>query len=224
MTEEAECPICGTVAPAFESGGQPEKPRPDCRCPTCGSLERHRALWLFLRARTTAFTEPTRMLHFAPEASIGPRLRVLPNIDYLSADLDPTKAMVTMDITAIDAPDASFDLVWASHVLEHVPDDRAAMRELWRVLRPGGVAVVAVPMWGQLTREDVIDDPDDRARAYGQSDHVRMYGRDGVFEERMRSVGFEVALDSLITDLGGPLKRRYRVRDREPLHHCTKPT
>ncbi len=225
MTEdwpEAECPICGTVAPAFEAGGHPERPRPDCQCPTCGSLERHRGFWLFYRERTTLFTEDVRLLHIGPEACLERAFRTMPNVDYLSGDLDHSKAMMQLDLTKVDLPDSSFDFVHASHVLEHIPDDVAAMRELRRILRPGGTALLAVPMWGDETREDLsITDPDERRRLYGQVDHVRMYGRDGTFESRLRTAGFDVVSDPIVTDMKPALRRRFRVRGREPIFRCT---
>jgi SAM-dependent methyltransferase len=218
---EAECPICGLVVDVFQPGGHPDRPRPDCRCPQCGSLERHRALWLFLRDRTPLLAEPTRMLHVAPDVSLRGPLRAMPNVDYVSADLDGAKADLQMDLTEIALPDDSFDLILASHVLEHIPDDVAAMRQLRRILRPGGIAILAVPYWGETTREDLsITDPDERRRLYGQSDHVRMYGRDGLFEERLRSVGFEVSVDRL-EGMERPMRRRYRVRGMEPIFACT---
>jgi SAM-dependent methyltransferase len=220
--DQAECPVCGTVADAFDPGGHPERPRPDCRCPTCGSLERHRIQWLFLREHTGLFTEPTRLLHVAPEGSMGVRIRAMRNVDYLSADLDPSKAMVKMDLTDIDMPDDSFDMILASHVLEHIPDDAAAMREMRRVLRKGGKAVLAVPMWGPATREDLsITDPAERRRLYGQDDHVRMYGYDRVFESRLEAAGFDVTVSQMIVDMDPALRRRYRVSKNEPVHCCT---
>jgi SAM-dependent methyltransferase len=224
MTEavpEAECPICSLIVDAFDPGGHVEHPRPDSACPQCGSLERHRAIWLALRDHTPLFDEPTRMLHVAPDRALAPRLRALPHVDYLSADLDGARGDVEMDITCIELPDDSFDLILASHVLEHIPDDVAAMRELRRVLRPGGVAILAVPYRGDETQEDLsITDPDERRRRYGQHDHVRQYGRDGVFLDRLRSAGFEVSVDRL-ERFEGASKRRYRVRSMEPVFLCS---
>ena len=111
--------------------------------------------------------------------------------DYLSIDLDGRKAMAAMDLTALRLPDASFSLVYASHVLEHVPDDAAAIAEMRRVLAPGGLAVVQVPVRGDVTDEDLtITDPGERLRRFDQHDHVRVYGFDVV--RRLEGEGFVV--------------------------------
>lgn len=131
------------------------------------------------------------MLHIAPEPALARRLMHLDNVDYLSADLFDPKAMVKMDITQIDYPDHSFDLIYCSHVLEHVSDDRKALGEFWRVLKPGGKAIILVPILGQVTFEDAsITDPVERERVYGQHDHVRSYGLD--FASRLEGSGFQV--------------------------------
>lgn len=218
---EAECPICGAIARTFGPGGHPDRRRPDCRCQGCGSLERHRGLWLHLRDRTAIVTDAIRMLHVAPDKPLAARFRLLPDLVYVTGDLDPSKGDIQLDLTAMALPDDAFDLILVSHVLEHIPDDLAAMRELRRVLSPRGVAIRAVPMWGDSTREDLtITDPAERRRLYGQPDHVRMYGRDGVFEARLQSAGFAVTVDRL-ERFDRQTKRRYRIRSSEPIIACT---
>lgn len=129
------------------------------------------------------------MLHVAPEGALS-RL-FSPDFDYVSIDLDGSQAMMAMDITALIFDDESFDVVICNHVLEHVPDDRRAMDELYRVMKRGGWGSLQVPMIGDITQEDLsITDPAERSRLYGQDDHVRQYGRD--FLERLREAGFEV--------------------------------
>jgi SAM-dependent methyltransferase len=219
----AECPICGTTVDTFLPFGA-RTPAPDRKCPTCGSLERHRMLWLYFAERTNLFQEPLRMLHIAPESCLAPRLQEHDNIDYLSADIESPAAMVKMDITDIHFPADSFDVIYASHVLEHIPDDRLAMRELNRVLRAGGWAILQVPIWGDTTREDpTVTDPKERERLFGQFDHVRMYGNDGVYAERLRGAGFEVNVDNFVLDLGPERARRYRLSLNEDIYHCSKP-
>ena len=183
------CPICGGNA-AFRAFGTP--PRPAALCPGCTSLERHRSLWLFLKRYTDFFASSgLRMLHFAPEVCLEQHFRKLLGAGYVTADLLDPRADVRADITALQFADASFDVVYCSHVLEHVPDDRKAMRELHRVLKRDGVAIVVVPLRGATTDEDLsITDPDERTRRYGQSDHVRYYGMD--IMDRLRDAGFDV--------------------------------
>jgi hypothetical protein len=221
-TDPAECPVCGTVVDGFLPFGM-VRAQPERRCPDCGSLERHRLVWLYFKSKTNLFTDPVRMLHIAPEAFVQKRLKAFANIDYLSADLESPTAMVKMDITDIQYPDDSFDVVFASHVLEHIPDDVQAMRELCRVLRPDGWAVLQVPMWGPRTKEDpTVTDPAERAKLFGQDDHVRMYGHDGEYERRLRRAGFDVTVERVTVELGAELTRRYRLLDNEDVYLCRK--
>jgi SAM-dependent methyltransferase len=159
----------------------------------CESLERHRLHWVYLRERTDLLDgRPRRLLHVAPEAVLERKLRGLPGVRYVSADLADPHAMLRLDVMRLAFADAAFDAVLCSHVLEHVADDRAAMRELRRVLRPGGLALLAVPpIRAERTAEDPSEaDPAERRRRFGHPDHVRRYGRD--YADRLREAGFEV--------------------------------
>ena len=133
------CPICGTYERAFRTFGL--VPRPNALCPVCGSLERHRMAWVFFQQATALFDgRAKKMLHVVPEACLAKRLSSVRGLDYLSADLNSPTAMIDMDITDIQYPENSFDAIFCSHVLEHVLDDRKAMREFRRVLKPRGWA------------------------------------------------------------------------------------
>ncbi len=221
MVDPAECPVCGAVVDGFSPFGM-VRVQPDRRCPECGSLERHRLVWLYFQRKTHLFSEPVQMLHIAPEAFLEERFRAMENIDYLSADIALPHVMVKMDITDIQYPDDSFDIIFASHVLEHIPDDVQAMRELRRVLRPTGWAVLQVPMWGPKTKEDpAVTDPEERAKLFGQDDHVRMYGHDGEYHRRLLEAGFEVEVDQYVTELGPDLAHRYRLME-EDIYLCRK--
>lgn len=184
------CPVCGWRFDAFA----PAWNREGATCWRCGAHERHRALWLFLtRARPELLDGARRLLHFAPEDWFARRLGRRPGLAYVTADLDPEKGQLQLDLTGLDLPDASFDAILCSHVLEHIPDDRRAMAELHRVLDPGGWCVVMVPidLERETTYEDFsITDPAERARAFWQEDHVRVYARD--IEERLTGAGFRV--------------------------------
>ena len=187
------CVVCESDSEAFDGYGL--KPREDALCPHCGSLERHRLLLCYLRTRTPLFDgKPRRFLHIAPEISLGRIFAAACGTGYLSADLNNTAAMERMDITDIRHADDSFDVICCSHVLEHVPDDRKAMRELCRVLHPSGFAILNVPVTskGDTFEDPTIVDPADRQRVYGHFDHVRNYGRDYSF--RLAESGFDVTV------------------------------
>jgi len=179
-----ECMCCGSTFRRFASAGRPR--RPDAECPRCGARERHRLLTLELSRRPEI---QGRVLHFAPEAATDGVIRGIAT-EYLSADIEET-ADLEADITALPFSDDRWDVIVCSHVLEHVPDDTSAMRELRRVLAPGGWAIVVVPrVLGNETDEDpTVTDAAERLRRFGQEDHVRMYGDD--LEKRLHEAGFD---------------------------------
>jgi SAM-dependent methyltransferase len=182
------CPACGTRAARFAPYGVTR--RPDAQCPGCGSLERHRALWLYLREQTDLLARPVRVLAVAPDAYLDEQAQRLP-WDYLSIDLVPGRAMREMDVTRLDLPRGDRDLVIAYHVLEHVIPDGAAMNEIRRVLRADGQALIEVPLEGEETDEELAEAPPaERAQRYGQPDHVRLYGR-ADFKRRLVRAGLE---------------------------------
>ncbi len=202
-----ECPLCGahlkTLWPRGLShpvltkydiigGGYREQ----ASCPVCGSTERERLVWLYLTHRTELGRRPLRLLHVAPEPQLSLRLQKLPGLDYLSADLYDDAVMVKMDITDIDYPDARFDAIICNHVLEHVPEDERAMRELHRALAPGGWAILQIPVSSQIQtsiEDPTIVSPQARERAFGQEDHVRIYAR-ADYIARLGAAGFRVEL------------------------------
>jgi SAM-dependent methyltransferase len=157
-------------------------------CPRCRSHPRHRAIALLV---DRGDLPGRRLLHFAPEPLLDPVFARRPGVERVTADLH-APADLRLDISDMDLPDASFDLILCSHVLEHVPDDLAAMRELRRVLSGGGLALVLVPYrHGVTTFEDPsITAPLDRTVAFGQQDHVRIYGND--LPDRLSEAGFDV--------------------------------
>lgn len=198
--------------------------RKNARCPRCLSMERHRLLWLYLHNRTRIFSEQTHLLHVAPEPILQKRFRSSPNINYTTADLNSPLASVRIDLTMIPCRDESFDTILCSHVLEHIEDDRAAMRELYRVLRPGGWAILQVPLEAEreVTYEDFsITSPEGRFRHFNQSDHVRIYGRD--YKDRLEAVSFIVTVDDYVKTLGQQKIQTYCLDPNEGIYLCTKP-
>jgi SAM-dependent methyltransferase len=166
-------------------------------------------------------------LHVAPEAVIADRLREAVR-RYTSIDIEPGRAEVQADLTALPFADEEFDLILCSHVLEHVGDDRAAMREMRRVLRPGGLAVIQTPVnYDQVgTYEDPSEtDPGERLRKFSQSDHVRVFGPD--LRERLIDAGFEVEIADAAR-LGDADEARYGLWPnaaplRNDLYACKRP-
>ena len=186
------CPLCGWSGPEFLPQGRGA--RANARCQGCNSMERHRALYLYLRDHTRVLEGPTRLLHFAPENALRAVFEAEPAIEYVTTDLEMEGVSVRMDICELLFRDGVFDCVICSHVLEHVPDDHRAMSEVLRVLKPDGLALIMVPILGTpdgKTYEDpAIVTPEERERAFGQRDHVRIYGED--FPDRLRDAGFDV--------------------------------
>jgi SAM-dependent methyltransferase len=177
---------------------------------------------MYFQQKTELFRgHSKRMLHVAPENCFEPRLKRRLGANYLTADLHK-EAMIQMDIANIQFPDQSFDVVYCSHVLEHVPDDRKAMREFYRVLKNDGWAILLVPITAEKTFEDPsVDKPEDRLRLFGQSDHVRRYGRDYV--DRLREAGFHVNVAD-VSDLFGEREAiRMGLTDASgEIYFCTK--
>lgn len=133
--------------------------------------------------------------------------------DYLTADLESPLAKVRFDVQQIPFPDGSFDVVFCNHVLEHVPDDRAAMREIHRVMRRGGWGVLMVPVDENRERtfeDDTITDPAERTRVFGQYDHRRVYGRD--YADRLREAGFGVEEVDHFAALSPGERRKFALR------------
>lgn len=170
---------------------------------------------------TDLLAGPKRLLQFAPEPCLLDRLKQVPGLDLTTGDIASELADVKLDIQALPFEDSSFDCILCSHVLEHIPDDRLAMRELRRVLRPGGWALVNVPVKGEVTFEDPdIVSPEDRTRHFGQWDHLRFYGRD--IEGRLKEAGFEVRAERFADRFEPALRTHLRLAG-ELLFTCTRP-
>jgi len=223
--DTVHCPICERGAIAYLPSGSP--PRPHVLCPFCGSRERARMTWLFLKERKL-LRPGLRILHVAPESCLRERLQAIQNVEYIAGDKHEPgytypNGTIDLDITKIQFPADRFDLILCSHVLEHVPDDVAAMRELHRVLAPGGTAILMVPveMRNAVTEEDLsITDPKERLRLYGQFDHVRLYGRDYI--ERLKRASFAVIEDTMTERMTPEAVFRAGLLRSEVVHAGTK--
>ena len=193
------CPICGSQYRKFMPYGYVTS-REDALCPRCLALERHRMIWLWITRYTTLLQEHPRLLHVAPEVSLMRHFRRLYGTsgNYITADLESPLADMHFDIQHIPLEDSSVDVVICNHLLEHVADDRLALREIHRVLRPGGWGIMLVPedrSRATTFEDDSITDPKRRTELFGQYDHRRVYGRD--YDRRLEDAGFSVKRHSV---------------------------
>jgi SAM-dependent methyltransferase len=216
------CPVCGSrlrtfvplVEPGYISLGNK-------RCPICKSLERHRWVWRYLNEKTNLMDgRQKKMLHIAPERELSGLFQRIPGLEYLSGDLAPGWAMEQMDITDIHYPDQTFDVIYCSHVLEHVPEDRKAIAEFYRVLKPGGWALIIVPINRERTYEDLsVTGPEERRKIFGHPEHVRHCGQD--YAGRLRSSGFHVTTEKPSDYFDQKQFKKYGLKE-EPLFFCEK--
>lgn len=184
-------PIDGSSYRKFLPYGY-QKIRENALCPGTLSLERHRLLWLFLERETKFFEKPSKVLHIAPEQPLYKKFKQFKHWEYKTCDLNSPLAEIKADICNLPFENNSYDLVLCNHVLEHVLNDKLAIRELFRVLKKGGVLIAQVPL--DLNRKMTFEDPSiidkaERKKVFGQYDHVRIYGKD--YFDLLDSAGFE---------------------------------
>jgi len=169
--------------------------------PSNGARNRQRLVWLYLQNETDIFKSPTKLLHVAPELPYMEVFRKLPDLTYVPGDkmvegYDNQSGIQNIDLTSLPFPDNDFDYIICNHVLEHIPNDKLAMREMYRVLKNQGAAIITIPIKESL--KETLEDPNaispkERERLYGQWDHVRHYGLD--VKDRLESVGFSVEMN-----------------------------
>lgn len=223
------CPLCDSKYKMFAPFGLNN--RDNARCMNCGSLERHRLLWLYLNDKTDLFSgKPVKLLHFAPERKLYNVFSENPNIDYFPCDLNPeeynyegTTKVIKADITDIPFNSESFDVILCNHVLEHIPNDNKAMVELERVLKNDGWGILQVPI--DYNREKTFEDssittPKEKEEAYGHFDHERWYGKD--YKNKLINVGFTVHEHDYVGELGPIDMKKYGLMQDEFVYYCTK--
>ena len=166
--------------------------------------------------------QPWSVLHFSPAKALAPNMRALAKLSYTTTDYETPHEDRQYDITNIPEPDAHFDLVLCYHVLEHIPDDRKAMAELYRITKPGGLVLAQVPHREVPTDEDPsISDPAIRLERFGQDDHVRWYNRED-FVDRLSEAGFEVEQLNYAQQLSEEVQTRNVLRSEEIIFVCRK--
>ncbi len=219
------CPIINRSYRKFLPYGR-INPRDNALCPDSLSLERHRLIWLFLHDRTDFFERPMQFLHIAPEQCFMRPFQKMHGDGYITADIESPLAKVKMDIHDIPFGANTFDAVMCNHVLEHVDDDIQAMKEVLRVLKPGGWAIMQVPFFSPVPEktwgDPSITDPAEREKVFGQDDHVRRYGKD--YADRLRQAGFEVTEEHYAEELGEEAIKKYALPPREVIYFMRKPT
>ena len=216
-------PIDGRSYRKFLPYGYGGRLRENALSPGTNSLERHRLLYLYLQRYTDFFEAPLSVLHIAPEQCFHQRFKAQKNLNVLTADIESPLADMHFDLHQIPLEDNRFDVVFCNHVLEHVTDDAQCLRELYRVMKPGGWGIFQVP-WVpgiKVTDEDPsITDPAERERRFLQYDHVRLYGAD--YPERLTAAGFQVEKVELFKTLPKAEVERFRLPADEPLYVCRK--
>lgn len=200
-----------------------ENQRQNVLAPGTLSLERHRLLWLYLKNETNLLTEPQKLLHFAPEQAFYKRFKNMKHLNYTTTDLNSPLASVKADICNLPFKDNSFNFILCNHVLEHIPDDTKAMKEIFRVLKPNGTAILQIPQ--DLNRETTfednsITDPKERALIFGQYDHLRVYGKD--YFNKLRSIGFTVNEVDYTKNFSESEIEKYRLAKGEIIPVCKK--
>jgi SAM-dependent methyltransferase len=217
------CPCCGWRVRDFTKGNALLKKRPLSYCPRCNSKARHRRIWLFLQQNTNLFNDQLSLFEVSPKYSFSRRFTQMVNISYVAADLyDRPHISFRMDLVEASLKSERFDAVLCVHVLEEIMDDRRAMEELFRILKPGGWAVISVPTrMDQVTYEDpTITAPKERKRAFGEPDHVRIYGYD--LKDKLEACGFNVQVD-LADTVPLQTREKYGLRGIENIFYCIKP-
>lgn len=179
---------------------------------------------MYLEPRLSSGRDEWRVLDIAPWYSFGRSLNRMARVRYCGLDLDGNAPFVTIEGDVSDMPTASdaFDVVICIHVLEHVDDDQRAMGEICRVLKPGGWAMVSVPVLAdEPTREDPsVTDPEEREKLFGEKSHVRYYGMD--IRDRLEATGLRVSLEPA-GNIDADIVRKHGLRLDENLWICEKP-
>ncbi|MDG1148009.1 MAG: methyltransferase domain-containing protein [Crocinitomicaceae bacterium] len=221
---KVECPCCERSFSKFLSYGADVVHRDNVLCPYDLTLERHRLMWLYLKGHSNFFSaDKLDVLHIAPEQCFHARFKKQANLNYLTGDIISPIADLHFDLHSIPLDDNRFDVVFCNHVMEHVDDANKCMRELYRVMKPGGWGIMQVP---QDTNRDVtyedysIVSPEDREKHFWQKDHVRLFGMD--YPEWLKKAGFEVDIFDKESNYSAELINRYRLSKREILYIVRK--
>jgi SAM-dependent methyltransferase len=210
-----ECSCCGKAFKLFLYSNYMA-----ALCPYCLSVERYRLLCRYLRDETDFGSKPARVLDIAPMWCFQEFCRSFDNIEYVSIDIESPMAMRHMDIRDLEFRDGLFDFLLCYHVLEHIDDDRRAISELYRVLKPGGRALIQVPIFTEQTMERAEFTEAEADDILKYDCHLRSYGKD--FGERLEAAGFEVSVVDFVKRFSMEEITRYGLDCTEDIYFCRK--
>jgi len=219
-----ECPVCNRSYSKFLSYGSSIAHRENVLCPGDLTLERHRLMWLYLKDHSDFFTNnKLNVMHIAPEQCFHKRFKQQQNLNYLTGDLVSPIADIHFDLHHIPLEENRFDVIFCNHVLEHVEDANQCMRELFRVMKPGGWGIMQVPQ--DFEREITFEDPsitseEDREHYYWQKDHVRLFGKD--YPKWLEKAGFKVDVFEKEKFYSSSQIERFRLQEKEILYVVRK--
>ena len=222
---DVSCPVCEKSFSKFLSYGSDVAHRENVLCPHDLTLERHRLMWLYLKDHSDFFTASNlSVLHIAPEQCFIDRFKAQKNLQYLTADLVSPIADMHFDLHSIPLENARFDVVFCNHVMEHVADPKQCMSELFRVMKPGGWAIMQVPQ--DFSREQTYEDasitsPAEREKHFWQKDHVRLFAKD--YPSYPESVGFQTVVFDFHQHYTNAQIAQYRLMESEVLYIFKKP-
>ncbi|MBM78882.1 MAG: SAM-dependent methyltransferase [Crocinitomicaceae bacterium] len=211
-----KCPVCEKSFRKFLSYGSNIAHRENVLCPYDLTLERHRLMWLYLQKTDFFKAEKLDVLHVAPEQCFHKKFKSQNNLNYTTADLESPIADLHFDLHSIPLEDNLYDVIFCNHVMEHVKDDLQCMKELYRVMKPGGWGIFQVPIDydNPVTYEDnSITSEKDREIHFWQKDHVRLYGLD--YPKKLEKAGFKIDVFDPTKSLGKINYEKLRLNPKE---------
>ncbi|MBK7128988.1 MAG: methyltransferase domain-containing protein [Crocinitomicaceae bacterium] len=222
--DKVECPVCERKFRKFLSYGSDVAHRENVLCPYDLTLERHRVMWLYLKQKTDFFTQPgLAVMHIAPEQCFHKKFKKQKNLNYTTGDLVSPIADLHFDLHNIPLQDNQYDVIFCNHVMEHVKDDLQCMKELYRILKPGGWGIMQVPI--DATRNETYEDwsitsPEEREKHFWQKDHVRLYGLN--YPKRLAEAGFQVEVVDFSKEIPSAQFEKFRIPKEELLYVVRK--
>ncbi len=222
--DNVECPVCEKSFSKFLSYGSNVAHRENVLCPYDLTLERHRVMWLYLKRKTDFFTKKgLEVMHIAPEQCFHSIFKKQENLQYTTGDLLSPIADLHFDLHDIPLEDDQYEVIFCNHVMEHVKDDLQCMKELYRIMKPGGWGIMQVPI--DSSRNETYEDwsitsPEEREKHFWQYDHVRLYGLN--YPKRLEEAGFTVEIVDFSKELKPEVFDRYRIPKEELLYVVRK--